>query len=48
MAACTSCGAELPDGARFCASCGAAVAEHQAGEMLKLAMLEAFTDVAAD
>ena len=27
MAQCTSCGAELPAGARFCAFCGTAVAE---------------------
>jgi class 3 adenylate cyclase len=45
MAACSTCGAELPADARFCPSCGAAVAElSPAGETLKLATI-LFADV---
>src|SRR6188768_3233964 len=45
MSACPSCGAEAPAGARFCASCGAALtAPAPSGEMLKLVTV-LFADV---
>jgi class 3 adenylate cyclase len=45
MPACTSCGIELPEGARFCPACGAPVeAPAPAGEMLRLVTV-LFADV---
>src|SRR6059036_861058 len=45
MAACTTCGTELPEEARFCPACGAPVEEAApAGEMLKLVTV-LFADV---
>ena len=37
MAACSSCGASLPGGARFCPNCAAPVAEERPSEERKLA-----------
>jgi len=39
MAACRQCGAELPDSARFCASCGSPVAGHVADERKVITVL---------
>jgi class 3 adenylate cyclase len=37
MASCTSCGAAVPAGARFCPSCGATISEEGPREERKLA-----------